>query len=170
MKQKNKNDIPLSSLEEIQPLILPTDIIGFDEFKKICELSPNKELEKLNLINEDNDLINKRGVVYLFLIDGKVIKIGSSIVSMKERISSYNTGKLKYREDGTCSTTNYFILQSFLNLNVPIDVYGYFPKEVEVMYDDVILINTSTAKTIEGYLLKKIKEKCGSFPVFCTQG
>ena len=87
------------------------------------------ELNSYNVIPIEKNLVNESGFVYIFVIENKIFKIGSSINSIYKRISSYNCGKIKFRMKGTCFTTNYFILQSFLKLDKVINVYGYFPEK-----------------------------------------
>ena len=63
------------------------------------------------------------------VIDNKILKIGQTITDVKCRIQSYNSGKKKHRKKGTCSTTNYFILQSLLNIDKRVNLYVYFAEK-----------------------------------------
>ena len=71
--------------------------------------------------------------MYCFVIDGKILKIGKTDTTMAKRVQSYNCGKKAYRENGTCSTTNYNILQSFLAINKEKD--GVFGAVFSLSYD-----------------------------------
>jgi len=129
-KKFNKNDNPIKKFSEL------ADEIGYrafqykKRFQHICDLHPDNENEKLTIqAVEDEKYIKQSELVYIFVIKGKIFKIGSSTHSIKERVGSYNAGKEKYRKPGTNSTTNYFVLQSVLKIGIKINVYAYFPKK-----------------------------------------
>lgn len=162
----NKNDKPISNVDGSFSL---EEFDFVDRFVKISTLKPLISKEKIEAdIIYDKRYSSRRGIVYVFVIDGKVVKIGSSTTSMKARIQSYNCGKQAYRDSGTCSTTNYFVLQSFLKINKPIDVYGFFPESIVV---DVFGVDEEVSippKIYEKNILKHLKEE-DKLPVLCTQ-
>lgn len=94
-------------------------------FKKLCDIKADINLEKLFMINVNEDLNKKSGLVYAIVINGKLFKIGQTITSFSKRLQSYNCGKKEYRERGTCSVTNYYILQSLLNISTGIEIFVY---------------------------------------------
>ena len=163
----NKNDNPLNSISDVKPVIF-NDFEYKDYFKKIFTLYPDVENEKLDIMNSEEETANKRGLVYCFVIDGILLKIGSSTTSMKARIQSYNCGKESYRENGTCSTTNFFILQTFLNIGKEVDVYAYFPETI--LFDVFGKKEESSlpAKKYEKTILENLK-KNNMFPSLCSQ-
>jgi len=66
--------------------------------------------------------------VYILVIDGKVVKCGESTGTLNFRWGSYGAGTRVNRENGTCSTTNYFIseiVRKALELNMKIELYGH---------------------------------------------
>jgi hypothetical protein len=132
-------------------------------FTKIGHLIPDNDKECVSL-----DLsFDRKDLVYIFVIDGIIIKIGSTSTTMKNRIQSYNCGKKAYRKNGTCSTTNYVCLQSILNINKKVDVYAFFPEDNKI---DVwgIEKEISVSKLYEKRILTDLKDK-GVFPVLCIQ-
>ncbi len=86
-------------------------------------------LEKLEINAIDEKNMKNEGLVYVFVIQGKIFKIGHSITPITKRVQSYNCGKVEYRKNGTCSTTNYFVLQSLLKINKIVQVYAFFPEQ-----------------------------------------
>jgi hypothetical protein len=166
-KVSNKNDIPID--------FVPTNL-SFEYFKyhmyfqKIAELEPDLDKETINLTNIiNNDYLTKKGLVYIFVIDGYIVKIGSTTTSIKERIKSYNCGKENYRKNGTCSTTNYFILQSFLKIGKKIEIFAYYPETFEInIFGDLKKDIPFPPKEYEKVLLSYLKEE-GELPYLCTQ-
>ena len=162
----NKNDTILNA-EDIEGQ-MPLNTFKYREhFSFLCNIVPDVANEKLNISNATK-LINKKGVLYLFVIDGKLIKVGSSTVSFKDRLSSYNCGKKAYRENGTCSTTNYLVLQSFLNINKVVEVYVFFPEEVAMDVWGESEMVSLPAKRFEKRVLTELKEE-GLLPIMCSQ-
>jgi len=124
-----KNEDPLFNISDN---ILNLDNFELiDKFKKICQLKVDLKNEKL-VFEKEEIYLYKEGLVYLFIIDNNIIKIGSTIKSIKDRLISYNSGKKSYRKSGTCSTTNYFVLQTLINLNKNIDVYALFMDNIKI--------------------------------------
>ena len=163
----NKNDSPLTGMNEILD-------ISFDNlehrkyFKPLFTLVPEKN-EKIVITNIlDKKNLNKRGLVYCFVIDGILLKVGSTTTSMKARVQSYNCGKESYRKNGTCSTTNYFVLQTFLNIGKEIEVFAYFPEEIVFDVFGHEEKSSLPAKYYEKTILSQLK-KNKTFPTLCTQ-
>lgn len=105
------------------------------------------------------------------VIKNKIYKIGSCTTGFKARVGSYNCGKQKARNKGTCSTTNYFVLQTLLNFNVPVEIYGLFSKrEMTFMFlGSEIKEAFPSAKNMKNILLVKFKKKYNKLPIACAQ-
>ena len=134
------------------------------------QLIPDRANEKI--VWTPNELFddNYQGLCYAFVVNGKFYKQGKTDTTLKERISSYNCGKQEYRNNGTCSVTNYFVLQSILNFNVPVDVYVYYiPKATLKIFGKEVEINTSPAKYVEGLLLNQAIKDFGEKLPGCFQ-
>lgn len=150
--------------------------INFSQFDKkvlfshICNLKPNKELEKLEIEVIDEDKCKTGGLVYIFVINDKIFKIGQSIDNIKKRIQSYNCGKIEYRIKGTNSTTNYFVLQSLLSINLIINVYAFFPDLPEyVLFGKKYKDSWQVSKRAENIIINEFVEKYNKKPIGCTQ-
>ena len=163
----NRNDRIISDKDIIDQM----DFDSFedkDKFSFLCDLVAEKKRERLVIQNANPDLIEKRGVLYIFVLDNKLVKIGSTTTSFWDRVQSYNCGKKAYRTRGTCSTTNFFVLQSLLNINKIVKVYGFFPGEIELdVFGERERISLP-AKRFEKKLLTLLKKK-GTLPIMCTQ-
>ncbi|RLA75511.1 MAG: GIY-YIG nuclease family protein [Epsilonproteobacteria bacterium] len=169
-KKENRNMVLIESVRELDNEVL------FDKFKLkkhfefLCELKPNFKDEKLDIINEDKDIIKNSGLVYIFVINGRIFKIGHTITSMIKRIQSYNCGKIKYRESGTCSTTNYFILQSILEIGEIVDVYAFFPEQPKYkIFGKIYQNGRSPSKTAENIIINEFIKNHEKKSIGCTQ-
>jgi hypothetical protein len=100
-KKKNRNIVIIKSIEELEREISYQDFEYKEHFNHLCNLIPNNALEKLEIEEIGNENIRQSGLVYVFVIEGKIFKIGHTITSIKERVQSYNCGKVEYRINGT---------------------------------------------------------------------
>ena len=180
----NKNKIFIYNFSKDANMMTPiTNIyqlgneINFDDFEKkqyfehICNLIPNKKAEKLDIEVIDEEKCNERGVVYAFVIRNKIFKIGQSTDNIKKRIQSYNSGKAEYRTNGTNSITNYFVLQSFLNLNEIVRVYAYFPPKptYDIFEQTCCCDSYPPSKRAENIILTDLIKNHNKKPIGCTQ-
>ncbi len=131
---KRKSDIILKSVDDLKDEIDYKDFEYKEYFNLLCELVPNNSLEKLEINAIDEKNMKNEGLVYVFVIQGKIFKIGHSITPITKRVQSYNCGKVEYRKNGTCSTTNYFVLQSLLKINKIVQVYAFFQNNLPIPY------------------------------------
>jgi len=139
-------------------------------FQLVCKIIPDRENETLLIEPINEELTTKAGIVYVFVIDGKIFKVGESINSIKDRVQSYNCGKLEYRLKGTCSTTNFYVLQSLLSINEEVEVYGYFPVQPEyTIFGNKYKSSKSASKVAENLIIKDFIEEYDRKPIGCTQ-
>ena len=159
-----------NSIEEIKDWPLFKDYSLSSKMIHAGKIIPNIEEEKLMWTpNKDFD-DNYNGLFYAFVINDKFYKAGKTDTTMRERIKSYNCGKKEYRNNGTCSVTNYFILQTLLNFNVPVDVYCFLvPKATINIFGTKVEINESPAKYIEGIFLAQANSDFGNKLPGCFQ-
>lgn len=163
----NKNDIILSEKDMINQMNFH-EFKYKDKFHLLCDLVPEMDKERIVIKNPTSNLIDRKGILYLFVLNDKLIKVGSSTVSFAERVSSYNCGRKAFRKNGTCSTTNYLVLQTLLNINKIVKVYSYFPEEIELdVWGEKETISLPT-KRFEKKILTELKDR-GKLPILCTQ-
>ena len=170
MAKYNKLDEPLKDIYALANET-PWDIYDLAKnFSYICTIEPDRKTEKLSIIKEINIDMHK-SCVYVMVIEGKIFKIGVALRGIRGRIGSYNSGKIKYRVKGTNSGSNYWVLQSLINMGVQCNFYGLYPPlkpcvilgiEVEEPFP--------SAKTMEGIVIRKFEEKYDRKPIGCTQG
>lgn len=165
----SKNIKPLT-FKELNKEPKYSEFIHSDRFKFVCTLEPNQEGEKVIITNAVEELVNEPGIVYVMVIHDRILKIGQSINSMKDRVTSYNCGKTRFRIAGTASTTNYFILQSILGMDSEVQVYGFFPPKVEFeLFEEKIITSHSASKVAEKKMIEEYIKIYGKKPIGITQ-
>lgn len=169
-RKKNKNIIPIKNLEELKNEVNFSDFEYKNDFTHICNLIPNSEQEKLEIEDLGESNFKKEGLVYVFVIEGKIFKIGHTITSITKRIDSYNCGKVEYRIAGTNSTTNYFVLQSLLKINKIVCVYAFFPEQPAYeLFGKKYKDSFPPSKRAENVIIENFIEKYKKKPIGCTQ-
>lgn len=167
---KNRNIRIIKSFEELQNEIDYVDFNKKDYFEHICDLIPNKNLERLDIKILDDEKCKIGGLVYVFVVNGKIFKIGQSICNIVKRVQSYNCGKIEYRISGTNSTTNYFVLQSLLSINLPVEVYAFFSDLPEYdLFGKHYKDSWQVSKRAENIIINEFIEKHNKKPIGCTQ-
>ncbi len=169
--KKNRNDAFLRSVDELSGEINYKKFMYRDRFDHIADILPNAEHEKLDIKFVDEKYKKLKGWVYVFVIEGKIFKIGQTIRTLKDRISSYNSGKAEYREQqGTNSTTNYFVLQSLIKIGKPVKAYGYFAhKEKYELWGETGKDSFPSAKVIEKRVIRDFVKKHHKKPIGNSQ-
>lgn len=111
--------------------------------------------------------------LYLFVIDGRIVKIGGTRTGLKGRVSSYLCGHhIKERaKSGDCSKTNAFIYNTFefyLNLGFKIEMYGYklpIKETTTEFFGKEIKITVQTYHTYESICLENYKKNYKKYPI-----
>lgn len=168
--RSNKNDSLLQSIKDLRDEISYRQFEFREHFSHLCNLQPDIENERLLVKPVNHKLFEEKGLVYVFCIDNKILKIGNTISEISKRIQSYNCGRQAFRDNGTCSTTNYFILQSLLRINKIVKVYAYFPEIKK--YDIFGTIGKErfpSPKAVEKAVLHRFQIKHLKIPIGCTQ-
>ena len=164
----NKNDDIHYLEKNIQTQELYNDFEYKKHFEKRFVLIQNHEQERIEVENYD-EKTDRDGCVYAFVINGRLIKIGSTTTSFKKRVQSYNCGKKAHRKKGTCSTTNFFVLQNLLNYNKKVDVYVLYPPKKTTKWEGYkIQERFPSSKSIEKIINTRLKEH-GVLPALNTQ-
>lgn len=169
-KKKNKNMTLIKNIDELCNEINYSDFEYKDYFHLIGRLIPDQNLEKLLLEPIEVEDCKRKCMIYIFVVQGKIFKIGQTMNSIKDRLQSYNCGKIDYRIEGTNSTTNYFVLQSLLKINLPVDIYAFFPDLPEYeLFGKKYKDNKPIQKKAENILIKDFIKKYNRKPIGCTQ-
>lgn len=170
VKKKNRNIVILKSIEDLKDELDYDDFEYKEYFEHICDLIPDTENERLIIEEIDKIKTNHPGLVYVFVIESKIFKIGHSITPLRKRVQSYNCGKTEYRISGTNSTTNYFVLQSLLKINKRVNVYAFFPEYPEYeLFGKKYKDSFPPSKRAENEIIKDFVEKHNRKPIGCTQ-
>lgn len=168
--KSNKSDEPLKRLNELQREVAWDDYEHRSEFAFVCEATPSERPDEKLVITDKDDANLNRSCVYAMVIDGRVLKIGSALNGVKSRVGSYNCGTVKFRTWGTCSTTNYWVLQSLLYLQMPVRFYGVFPdlKKCKI-FGETFHEPFPSAKKMEKVILQRFVDTYKRKPIGCTQ-
>ncbi len=168
---KNKSDMIIESMDKLQNEINYSIYDYKDYFTYLCSINPNKEKEKLEIVNVNDKCKDTAGLIYIFVVEDKIFKIGQTTDTFVNRIQSYNCGTKKARSSGTCSVTNYFVLQSFLALGKQVDVYAYYPpKATYELFEETITSSEAPSKYAERLIVGDFEKKYYKKPIGCTQG
>ena len=166
----NKNDEPLKCEKDLCEEVGWSKFLYEKYFEYLCDLKPDVTSESLEVVSVDSTKIHERGLVYVFVIAGKIFKIGHTITSITDRVQSYNCGKMAYRKNGTCSTTNFFVLQSLLNIEKRVKVYAYFPSKMKYeIFGEHGEEKFPSPKTVEKKVIKEFIATYKKKPIGCMQ-
>ncbi len=141
-------------------------------FTYYCDLIPNRAGERINIENIKKDSLTRiEGLVYVFVIEGKILKIGQSTTTFRGRVKSYNAGTENIRKGkGTSSVTNYFILQSILNINKTVKVYLIVPGHLDwELFGETGTVSFPPVKIWERKLLERFEKQHGKTPIGNSQ-
>ena len=128
--------------------------------------TPNIAQEKWDMQVLDERYNTYEDLIYALVIDGKLLKIGKSITTMKKRVQSYHCGKNAYRlkQNATNSATNWFILQSVLAIGKPVYIYCLYIPQSKGSFMGWTYINR-ISKEIEGKIITAFYEKYNRKPI-----
>jgi len=167
--------------------------ILFDEYnhKNLFKLVANVELDnamKSNGTKQRNTLIQFSPVIsneefkekttewiYIFTINGRIVKIGGTRTGLKGRIGSYLCGHhVEERgKSGDCSKTNGYIYNTFvfyLNAGCEIKMYAFSLPNIEVEVDILGITTKVLSQTYHAYestIMNAYKKNYGNIPVLC---
>jgi len=111
--------------------------------------------------------------LYLFVINGMIVKIGGTRTGLKGRVASYLCGHhIEERgKSGDCSKTNGFIYNTFefyLKLGCKIQMYGYELPKTEItikIFDKEKKIIAQTYHAYESTFLEDYKKNYNEYPI-----
>lgn len=110
--------------------------------------------------------------IYLFVLNGQIVKIGGTRTGIKGRANSYLSGHYVAERGKAedCSNTNGYIYNTFefyLSQGSQIQLYGYeLPKrDVEIdIFGKKVVVATQTFHAYESILMEDYKKKYGEYP------
>ena len=108
-----------------------------DYVVKVGDIVP-KDLKSKYKVNINKEWKKHKHWVYVLVIEGKVLKCGDSTMTLNGRWSSYSAGTRISRDNGTCSTTNYFISEIIRiahELGYEVELFGYAIPEIFAKID-----------------------------------
>ena len=90
----------LNDISDLDKEMEYKDFKRYKDFELVCKLKPDKKSESLKIYDSVEDLVNRKGIVYALVINGKIFKIGQSLNSIKKECSHIiverkNTGKVE---------------------------------------------------------------------------
>lgn len=111
--------------------------------------------------------------LYIFVIDGRIVKIGGTRTGIKGRVANYLCGHhVEERGNlGDYSKTNGFIYHTFefyLNLSCDIQMYGYkLPQTVTVIdiFNEKVEVVSQTFHVYKSKFLDDFKKEYNVYPV-----
>lgn len=192
---KNKNKQVSKPPKEIMPIekwvkILPMEtLIPFEKYigdqrlkirsniVKIADIVIDNSQRRNSMIEfksviEKEKFMKKSEWIYLFTIDGKVVKIGGTRNGIHQRSLSYLTGHhTKERgKSGYCSNTNAYLYNTFIHhllKEQPVEMYGYELPESKFtieIFDELREFTVQTYHAYESFFLSDFMKKYKSFP------
>ena len=148
--------------------IADADLKPEHRFIKNPEVNPIQ----YNVVKGLEDKYNSyRELIYLIVIDGKIVKIGGTYVGMKGRHGSYNCGTRKARNKGTCSVTNYNVTEAQYaaicdGKKVEWYVFDVPLAEATInVWGEEMTYNAKTFYKYESSLCEKYSQLTGHFPI-----
>lgn len=113
--------------------------------------------------------------LYCLTYNGKIVKIGMTIKTLKERYGSYMCGTRKAMKKGSCSSTNYVITECnyfAMKNNYEVEIFAIkIPKETKTITRFGITreIEVSIARSLEEMITDKFIDTYGHKPILCVQ-
>lgn len=117
----------------------------------------------------------KKEWIYVFLYDGRIVKIGRTSSSMDSRFTSYNSGSKRAMLQGTPATTNFMISQcNYLAVlkGMSVEVYAQEVPSIvttQIIYGTVTQVENRIAHEYERMLINIYKNLYGARPFLCGQ-
>ena len=148
----------------IMNVVLDNDMKnGIKKRMTMIKFEPTISIEEYN---------SKTEWLYIFVIDGRIVKIGGTRTGIKGRVASYLCGHhVEERgKSGDCSKTNGFIYNTFefyLNLGCKIQMYGYkLPKITTVIdiFDEEVNVEAQVFHVYESKFLDDFKQIYNDYP------
>ena len=151
------------------------------DFHKVANVVLDTDTRRQTVIKFDttintDDWKSKQEWLYMFVVDGNIIKIGGTRDGLKKRCGSYLCGHHipERGRSGDCSKTNAFIYNTFefyLNMGFEIDMYAYRIEpqvlSVPIFDDELIQVTAQVFHAYESRYIERFKRTYGFLPALC---
>ncbi len=165
-------DFPLASyFEKVADVMLDTDVQQKDTQKKTAGEKARKTCIRFSpTIAPKRWREDEVEWIYVFLVNGKIVKIGGTRTGLSKRCGSYLSGHSIPELNGTSVSTNAYIYWTFLHLLLQgnqVEMYACrLPEAIVTMtvFGTTRQIKTQCFHDWEAYCLEKFRNSYGSFP------
>tara|TARA_B100000767_G_C19552149_1_gene445404 strand:+ start:13 stop:753 length:741 start_codon:yes stop_codon:yes gene_type:complete len=187
---ERRNESPFKEWIKILPpnRMVPLDLYDRrDDFHKVADVVLDNDTRPDGITMQRQTVIKFETTIsaddwkkqdewlYLFVVDGNIVKIGGTRDGLKNRCGSYLCGHHIPERDknSTMSMTNAFIYQTldfYLELGFKVEIFGYKLDEKYVdakIMDDIYKIRAQTYHKFESKYIQCFAEMYGFQPFLC---
>lgn len=182
---EKKNKRVVQDFSQLEPELFFGDFKMSSFFHKVCDviiddetnLMGNKKRKteiKFNSCIDSDEWKNHTEWIYIFTCDDKIMKIGGTRTGLAGRCASYLCGRPEFRKSGTCSTTNYVVYASILNLlkdNHKVEMYAKKLNKCTVRvceFEIDLEMEVQVFHAFETKMLESYKEQAGKYPILSS--
>lgn len=181
-KWKNHKYNACIKLIPLQDELLITEFRLYGKLKRVGKVVHDDELNTkgkkkrntvIRFVPDDTVEWNKPNEwVYVFTINDRIVKIGGTRTSLKDRANSYLCGHhISARgRSNKCSITNAFVYNTFdfyLENGYDITMYGYPIQECKItidIFDETVDVRAQVYHAFEAKCLQEYKKQNGKYP------
>jgi hypothetical protein len=181
---ERRNESPFKERIRILPPNRLTPLDLYDrrgDFQKVADVVLDADTRRQTVIKFEPTISadnwkSKQEWLYLFVVDGNIIKIGGTRDGLKNRCGSYLCGHhiAERGRSGDCSKTNALIYNTFefyLNLGFEIEMYGYKIEarvlSVPIFDDELIQVTAQVFHAYESRYIDRFRRTYGFLPALC---
>lgn len=182
-KKQDKRIIHTFSQLDTELSISDYNMSGY--FHKVCDVvvdddqhlngkKKRKTEIKFSFCIDNEEWKNHTEWIYIFTCDDKIMKIGGTRTGLAGRCASYLCGRPEFRKNGTCSTTNYILYASILNLlkdNRKVEMYAKKLNKYKIRvceFEIDLEMDVQVFHAFETKMLEKYKEQSGKYPILSS--
>ena len=191
------DEVAIKAAQEISPTKKWIKLIDFDTTINITDYNNRDDFIKVSNIELDVELSNsakKKGLkkresvirfvplipnfadteewIYIFTINGRIVKVGGTRTGLKSRITSYLSGHqtVERGKTGGSSSTNAYIYNTFefyLQLGYTIEMYALKLPKVEIkvhILGKEVMIKAQIFHAFETKYLENFRKEYGKYP------
>jgi hypothetical protein len=180
-ESSSKDKRCITSIDQIKTHIKIKDFSMSSCFTKVAEVKIDNELNSKGTKARLTDIKFSPCIdieewkehaewIYIITCDEYIIKIGGTRTGLHGRTGSYLCGRPEYRKNGTCSTTNYTVYQSILNLLIAGHEVAMYAKKLKRYsikaeeFDMTFEVPVQVFHAFETKVLEAYKKQQGKYP------